>query len=609
MTIKNSSYAQEIFNAYETLAAKTDSSVVSCKELVEITSLSVSPLKSLDSLEVPSNIDSDEEEKFIWTHTATLELIEEYRKLKKTFDEHATLRKRCFWKEMASAFKKLGYSVSADVLNKKWSNLIGTYKKIKERTTKTGRRKTHWEYFNVLDELLNEVSTPPAYLQASLCLPSCLSPTSFPNSTSQPTSFQSDIPASQLNGPTKKRFRRGDRQPPEWFIEFNKEWINHSRRSIVVQESHHKEWMEKTSLLTQSIQELCKVIKENNVSDFISQDTNGVAKEKSYVCDIIPAYRISEFKTHFRMSAATVEKLLQGIQLPKENRRGQPSIPLYDKVLITLWVLGNPESYQGVASRFGVSKSTAWESCEEVCQLLVQKFGANISWPQGDELYNVVSGFEQIAKFPGVVGAIGVCRIPIKTPKNDRDSRINKKHKYSINLLATCNHEFKFTCIFVGFPGLIHESRVYLGTPLYQQILNSPEEILPHNYHLIADSAFPLSSTLLTPYFDNGHLDINQLLYNKALFSTRKAIQHAFGYLKGKFRRLKFMGVSKMEFLSVAVHAACILHNFCLVEGEDLEENDETFQLCTNEHYDGEEEIAGQEKRDAVCMYLATLQN
>lgn len=72
---------------------------------------------------------------------------------------------------------------------------------------------------------------------------------------------------------------------------------------------------------------------------------------------------------------------------------------------------------------------------------------------------------------------------------------------------------------------------------------------MPENYHLLGDSAYPLSINLMTPFKDNGHLTRDQITYNYKLSSTRSIVERSFGLLKGRFRRLKYLDCTKTEFL------------------------------------------------------------
>ena len=71
----------------------------------------------------------------------------------------------------------------------------------------------------------------------------------------------------------------------------------------------------------------------------------------------MPLYSLSEFESDLLMSRTTVT-FLEGLlaacsDLPHEQKNGgRPTIELQKQVLITLWILGNPECLRSVADQF-----------------------------------------------------------------------------------------------------------------------------------------------------------------------------------------------------------------------------------------------------------------
>ncbi|KAI4795467.1 hypothetical protein KUCAC02_031401 [Chaenocephalus aceratus] len=98
-----------------------------------------------------------------------------------------------------------------------------------------------------------------------------------------------------------------------------------------------------------------------------------------------------------------------------------------------------------------------------------------------------------------------------------------------------------------------------------------PQSLVPEGMHIIGDSAYPLLPQLMRPYRDNGHLTARQRRFNQKLNVARVVIEHTFGLLKTKFRRLKCLYMKNIANISTAVTARCILHNMCLEEGEATE--------------------------------------
>lgn len=59
--------------------------------------------------------------------------------------------------------------------------------------------------------------------------------------------------------------------------------------------------------------------------------------------------------------------------------------------------------------------------------------------------------------------------------------------------------------------------------------------------------------------------------FNYILSQTRQTIERAFALLKGRFRRLKYLDMSKVDLIPTIL-ACCILHNICLNNNDDDDE-------------------------------------
>jgi len=70
-------------------------------------------------------------------------------------------------------------------------------------------------------------------------------------------------------------------------------------------------------------------------------------------------------------------------------------------------------------------------------------------------------------------------------------------------------------------------------------------------------------------------LTIKKKAFNMALSSTRIIVEHAFGRLKNRWRRLKSMDIN-LDLVPRIILCACLLHNIC----EDV--NDECIDECDN---------------------------
>ena len=83
---------------------------------------------------------------------------------------------------------------------------------------------------------------------------------------------------------------------------------------------------------------------------------------------------------------------------------------------------------------------------------------------------------------------MGAIIIPIKAP-NFVSS--NRKGFHSINLQGIVDHEMMFTDYYVGWPGSVHDARVFRNSEIYDLATNSTSEWFPNDSHLVGDSAYP----------------------------------------------------------------------------------------------------------------------
>lgn len=106
-----------------------------------------------------------------------------------------------------------------------------------------------------------------------------------------------------------------------------------------------------------------------------------------------------------------------------------------------------------------------------------------------------------------------------------------------------------FIDVFAGWPGSSHDARVFRRSTIGQTILDYPEYLLPPNCHILGDGAYPLAKGVMVPYKDNGHLTLAQKNFNRILSSSRVVVEQAFGKLIGRFRKLKYVIITIIEFI------------------------------------------------------------
>jgi hypothetical protein len=125
-----------------------------------------------------------------------------------------------------------------------------------------------------------------------------------------------------------------------------------------------------------------------------------------------------------------------------------------------------------------------------------------------------------------------------------------------------------FTYCDSGQVGSIHDALMFRRSDLYTGILDGTIAI-PPDTHIIGDSAYPLSQSLIVPYRQHANITPGERRFNIRLSKARQVIERAFALLKGRFGRLFYLSyMQSIENIPMVIIASCILHNICIFEGD-----------------------------------------
>lgn len=290
-----------------------------------------------------------------------------------------------------------------------------------------------------------------------------------------------------------------------------------------------------------------------------------------------------------------------------QQKGGRTCIGQERELYIFLWYISNTNTFREIGNLFGVCKSGAWNSVIKVSDWLISIGHNYIKWPSADEVPNIMALWEEKRKIPNIIGAIDCSHIKIKAPMKNKECYFNRKHYYSVHLQAVVDINKKFVDIFIGEPGSLHDSRVLRKSELYQEAHSDKDHTFSYNSLLLGDSAYPLLDWLIPPFKDNGHLSQDSTQFNKLHSSARIVVENAFGILKSRFRRLlHFTEQTNLKLIVNLIASACILHNICLNENDDLEDLEpvavinETF---SNE-LEQEQPVSQSNRRQQIVDYL-----
>ena len=253
-----------------------------------------------------------------------------------------------------------------------------------------------------------------------------------------------------------------------------------------------------------------------------------------------------DWLTNFRMSRNTFLYLCNELkaELVRSDTIMRKAISVEKRVAVTLWYLASNADFRTIGHLFGFSKASVshirTDVCKAIVKLLLPKY---ITFPNGTRLQYVMAGFLSRG-FPQCAGAIDGTHIPVAAPAENASDYYNRKGWHSVILQGTVDHEGLFTDIYTGWPGRVHDARVFSNSGLYSKAESG--SLLPNCAQslsgvsvpcfLVGDPAYPLRPWLMKPFINTGCLTPQQQCFNNRLSKSRVVVEYAFGRLKGRWR-------------------------------------------------------------------------
>ncbi|GFN96996.1 nuclease harbi1 [Plakobranchus ocellatus] len=326
----------------------------------------------------------------------------------------------------------------------------------------------------------------------------------------------------------------------------------------------------------QYTEEPVKGVLKNELDESESGDEHDevIPKESTFVSFPEPEDADPLFKSMYRMSRLVASELMDKIGThPKMNGRVQT---LEQKVLASLFLLGNKTSYIVASDKFQMSKGSLYLTLKNFCQVLTEMRSDYIKWPTDQiSLRKIAQEFEQETGMPGVVGAIDGIHFPIKQKSRLAHAYRNNQNFLSIHMQAVCDANLMFLDVHCGNPGSVDDETVYRSCDLRDKLLHDP---LPGDLHLVGDAGYPLEPFMLTPYpGDPRCLTPAQREFNERHHSSVLAVKLSLQLLQGRFQRLKFLDMERESDIPVTIVACCVLH--CFLLQEECEEDDQFMDI------------------------------
>ena len=264
----------------------------------------------------------------------------------------------------------------------------------------------------------------------------------------------------------------------------------------------------------------------------------------------------------------TFEDLLSRIseKILASSSRNVQDIALRIRLLMTVIYLTSKKVYKDIHDLFGYSEAA-------VCRLVyktvleINMLSADcIKWPS--DLEAVSSEFFKVANLPGVIGCIDAMHLVARAPEKFHDEFRNSKGKYTLILLATCDHSKKFTFVSVGYPGHYTHTMCFDLTDIGQCVDVIPNIYFPmKKYHIVGNEHFHLKEGLLVPYRDHEIQSEDQIEFNKRLLATHETLSTTMSEMKSRFQTLNKLDMSIGRVVEFTT-ACCVIHNVCVDNGD-----------------------------------------
>ena len=283
---------------------------------------------------------------------------------------------------------------------------------------------------------------------------------------------------------------------------------------------------------------------------------------------------------NFRVTKRTFEFILDKVQqeICRKSTPMRDPVTAKRRLAITLYYLSSTAEYRTVANLFGVSRSFVCQCIKEVSCAIIKRFPRAIAFPKGDDLLNVLQGYEERWGFPMCAGAIDGTHIPILAPADCHVEYVNRKGFHSIIMQAVTDCNYMFRDVVIGWPGSVHDARVLSNSTIFTK--GNEKRLFPDDHvkeirgveiapFLLGDPAYPLLPWLIKGYPRNEATE-RQKKFNYNLSRARMTVENTFGRWKGRFTR--FSKRLDMEVASSVdvVHASCVLHNICELQKNEF---------------------------------------
>ena len=175
----------------------------------------------------------------------------------------------------------------------------------------------------------------------------------------------------------------------------------------------------------------------------------------------------NEWYANFRVSRNMFQFLVDELRrdVVCQDTVMRKAIEVKKKVALFLYFLASTDGYRSLANLFGVSIAFICICIHEVANAILRKLRPKyLTIAKGDKLLRIIESNREKWGFPMCAGEINGSHIPIAT---NHAAYVNRKSFHSIVMQALVDDRYLFRDIVVGWPGSVHNARVFANSELY----------------------------------------------------------------------------------------------------------------------------------------------
>ena len=267
--------------------------------------------------------------------------------------------------------------------------------------------------------------------------------------------------------------------------------------------------------------------------------------------------------------------------LTKQTTELRKHVSVETQVAVTLYYLADEGRMRKVSISFARGKATVSNIICRVTAVILEKLTKYVVLPKTkEEVEEHARNLYSRYGFCQCLGAVDGTHIKIKRSVDNPTDNVNRKGNFILNCQGTVGYKYCFIDVLIKWPGSVNDARMFGNSalnamfkdgtiPKCERIIVGGEPAVP--VCIIEDPAYLLLPILMKE-FSKGGKNCSKRFFGQPLSSARMIIECAFGRLKVQFgcwRR-----EMNLKELPAVIHLYFILHNFCEIRQEAVNQND-----------------------------------